>query len=63
MPDTSVKALVQDVLTPNMTREVWTSNCHKVLPFTLQDFSVGGVLPAVLYMLRWGHRRGQGTFC
>ncbi|MGO8751916.1 MAG: hypothetical protein ACLQNE_38730 [Thermoguttaceae bacterium] len=61
-PEKSAREIVEEVLTPHMTRELWTINCQEVLPFTLQDFAVGGVLPAMLYMFRWGYRRGQGTF-
>ncbi|HEV7301653.1 MAG TPA: hypothetical protein VGN72_19985 [Tepidisphaeraceae bacterium] len=53
---------VQDTLTPAMTAEVWTANYGFALPFTLQDFRIGAVLPAMLYMARWGHRRGRGGF-
>lgn len=31
-------------------------------PFTPQDFSVGAVLPMMLYLFRWGSRRGKGQF-
>jgi hypothetical protein len=45
-----------------MTEKIWTVNYRYALPLTLQDFSIGAVLPAMLYMARWGHRRGQGSF-
>lgn len=32
------------------------------LPFTPQHFEIGGLLPYMLYMARWGHRRGRGNF-
>ena len=56
------KAILEDILTHSMTREIWTLNCQEVLPFTPQDFDIGALLPAVLYMFRWGHRRGLGKF-
>ena len=56
------KAILEDILTSSMTREIWTLNCQEVLPFTPQDFDIGALLPAVLYMFRWGHRRGLGKF-
>src|SRR2546426_12580728 len=56
------KAIVSDVLTPKMTAQIWTGNYTPVFPFTPQHFSIGAVLPAVLYMFRWGHRRGRGKF-
>jgi hypothetical protein len=45
-----------------MTREIWTGNYEKALPLSIQDFELGGVLPAVFYMFRFGHRRGKGRF-
>ena len=56
------KAIVSDVLTPKMTAQIWTGNYTPVFPFTPQYFSIGAILPAVLYMFRWGHRRGRGKF-
>src|SRR5438045_3791545 len=53
---------VQESLTAAMTAEVWTVNYGYAPPFTLQDFSIGAVLPAMLFMARWGHRRGRGAF-
>ena len=58
----SVRKLVEGVLSPAMTREVWSSSYAKVLPVTVQDFDVSAVLPAVFYMFRFGHRRGKGRF-
>jgi hypothetical protein len=56
------KEVLNEVLTPAMVNEIWTANCEEVLAFTLQDFSVGALLPAMFYMFRRGHRRGQGSF-
>ena len=56
------KTIVSDVLTPKMMAQIWTGNYTPVFPFTPQYFSIGAVLPAVLYMFRWGHRRGRGKF-
>lgn len=53
---------MRQALSPQDFRQLWTSNCPTVLPATLQDFRIGGVLPAVLYMMRWGRRRGKGRF-
>jgi hypothetical protein len=41
---------------------LWTVNYFPALPFTPQHFEVGGLLPAMLYMARWGYRRGKGRF-
>jgi hypothetical protein len=56
------KTIVESVLTPQRTKELWSSNYAAVLPFTPQDFSMEAVLPAILYMFRRGHRRGTGKF-
>ena len=53
---------VEEVLSRDMTREVWSSNYDKVLPFSLADFELTAILPAVFYMFRFGHRRGKGKF-
>ncbi len=59
---TTARAIVDDVLSRAMTREIWTGNCEKVLPVSVQDFDLGAVLPAMFFMFRFGHRRGQGKF-
>ena len=56
------RKLVKSVLGGHMTSQVWTSTYTPVFPFTPQGFSVGAVLPMVLYLFRWGHRRGRGQF-
>ena len=58
----TVRAIVDDVLGRGMTREIWTGNYEKALPVSVQDFDLAGVLPAVFYMFRFGHRRGKGKF-
>ena len=58
----SVRAAVEDVLSRDMTREVWSGNYDKALPFSLQDFQLSAILPAVFYMFRFGQRRGVGNF-
>lgn len=57
-----VRKVVESVLGGNMTAQVWTSTYAPVFPFTPQGFSVGALLPMVLYLFRWGHRRGRGRF-
>ncbi|MGA9767212.1 MAG: hypothetical protein WBQ49_21425 [Rhodomicrobium sp.] len=54
--------IVESVLGADTTARIWTSNYLPVLPFTPQGFSVGAVLPMLLYLFRWGHRRGKGKF-
>jgi len=56
------KKIVEGVFGPHMTSQIWTGNYFPVLPFTLQNFEIGALLPAVFYMFRWGHRRGKGSF-
>lgn len=58
----TARAIVDDVLGRGMTREIWTASYEKALPISIQDFELTSVLPAVLYMFRFGHRRGKGRF-
>ena len=58
----AARRIVEDVLSPSVTREIWTANYHKALPISVQDFDLSAVLPAVFYMFRFGWRRGAGTF-
>ena len=58
----NAKTIVESVLTPARTKTLWTANYFSALPFTPQSFEIGGLLPAMLYMARWGHRRGRGHF-
>ena len=56
------RAILEDVLSKKDARELWGLGYRPVLPVTPGDFSMGGVLPAVLYMMRWAQRRGRGKF-
>jgi hypothetical protein len=56
------RQVVESVLGSRMTAQIWTSTYSPVFPFVPQDFSVGGVLPMMLYLFRWGNRRGKGKF-
>lgn len=51
-----------DALGRDMTELLWTGNTLQVYPATLQGFSIGSLLPAMMYMFRRGHRRGRGRF-
>jgi hypothetical protein len=62
MMATTARAIVEEVLSRGMTREIWTGNYDKALPVSVQDFDLSAVLPAVFYMFRFGHRRGKGKF-
>lgn len=57
-----VKTIVEEVLTVTRAKTLWTANYFPAIPFTAQDFELGSLLPAMLYMARWGHRRGKGNF-
>lgn len=59
---TTARAIVDDVLGREMTREIWTGNYEKALPVSVQDFDLSAVMPAVFYMFRFGQRRGKGKF-
>ena len=56
------KQIVESVLGPHMTSQIWTANYGRAFPFSLAGFEIGALLPAILYMFRWGHRRGKGDF-
>ncbi|MER9403661.1 hypothetical protein NKI36_06315 [Mesorhizobium caraganae] len=56
------RRVVESVLGNHMTAQIWTSTYPPVFPFVPQDFSVGAILPMMLYLFRWGHRRGKGRF-
>lgn len=58
----NVKTIVENVLTRDRTNKLWTVNYFPALPFTPTHFEMGGLLPAMLYMARWGYRRGKGRF-
>ncbi len=58
----NARKLVEDVLSPSMTREIWSGNYDEVLPVSVQSFEISAVLPAVFYMFRFGQRRGGGNF-
>ncbi len=62
MTTTNARGIVEEVLAPNMAREIWTGNFEKALPISIQDFDLSAILPAVFFMFRFGHRRGHGSF-
>ena len=61
MPRTA-RNIVEESLTKQRADALWTGNYLPVLPITPQYFDVGALLPAMLYLARWGHRRGVGKF-
>jgi hypothetical protein len=56
------RQVIESVLGSQMTAQIWTSTYYPVFPFVPQDFSVGAILPMMLYQFRWGTRRGKGKF-
>lgn len=62
MMPSETRQVIESVLGSQMTAQIWTSTYSPVFPFTPQDFSVGAVLPMMLYLFRWGNRRGKGQF-
>ncbi|MDE2125237.1 MAG: hypothetical protein KGJ62_01455 [Armatimonadetes bacterium] len=53
---------MEEVLGRREAGELWATGYRPAFPLTPQEFTLGGVLPAVLYMMRWGQRRGKGNF-
>ena len=51
------KEVLEDVYGRAALSEIWAVNYPDLIPFTLQSFEVGSVLPAAMYMFRRGHRR------
>ena len=58
----AVKTVVEEALGPQRTRILWTANYYPALPFAPQSFEIGALLPVMLYMARFGYRRGKGNF-
>lgn len=56
------RKVFEEVLGKRDVKEIWGTGYSPALPVTPQDYTMGGVLPAVLYMMRWEHRRGKGKF-
>lgn len=56
------RTVLEEVFSPQRARELWSAGYGAVLPVTPQDFALEAILPVVLYMFRWGHRRGVGKF-
>ena len=56
------RQLVEETLSPARTHLLWSTLFEPALPMTPQDFELSGVLPAIMYMARYGQRRGAGKF-
>ena len=59
---TNARGIVEDVLTPAMAQEIWSSSYDKALPIIINNFDLSAILPAMFYMFRYGQRRGRGAF-
>lgn len=58
----SARDVFRNVLPGNMADEIWSGRYDKALPISSNAFDLSAVLPAVLYMFRFGQRRGRGKF-
>lgn len=58
----TVKTIVEEVLGFQRANKLWTATYHPAFPFLLAGYDIGAFLPGMLYMARWGHRRGKGKF-
>lgn len=61
MPRT-VKTIVEEIFGFPRANALWTANYYPAFPAQPQVYDIGALLPAMLYMARWGHRRGKGNF-
>lgn len=58
----TVKTIVEETFGFQRASALWTANYYPAFPVTPQIYDIGALLPAMLYMARWGHRRGKGNF-
>lgn len=58
----TVKTIVEETFGFQRANALWTANYHPAFPITPQVYDIGALLPAMLYMARWGQRRGKGNF-
>lgn len=58
----TVRTIVEETFGFQRANTLWTANYYPALPVTPQVYDIGALLPAMLYMARWGHRRGKGSF-
>ena len=58
----TVKTIVEETLGFQRAKALWTTIYYPAFPITPQDYDIGALLPAMLYMARWGYRRGKGNF-
>lgn len=58
----SVRNIVEETFGYHRTKMLWAAGYSIAIPLAPATFDVGAILPAILYMARWGHRRGVGGF-
>ncbi len=58
----SPQAILAESLSAREAAAFWGAGYPVAFPVAPQDFTMAAVLPAVLYTMRWGHRRGSGKF-
>ncbi|MDG6999695.1 MAG: hypothetical protein JRN15_11330 [Nitrososphaerota archaeon] len=56
------RQILEDALSKAIVTKVWSANVESIMPLTFNDVDLQAVMPAVLYTLRWGGRRGGGRF-
>lgn len=54
--------IVENTLGRVKAKRLWTASYNPAIPATINMFPIGGLLPAIMYLARWGHRPGRGTF-
>jgi hypothetical protein len=59
---TNERSIAENCLNANLIETLWTTNYLNALPMTPQNYDIGALLPVMLYMARWGNRRGKGKF-
>ncbi len=57
-----IRTNLRDSLGRKLERAVWSSNADSLLPIQFNDVDLKAVIPAVLYILRFGARPGKGYF-
>lgn len=58
----TAKTIVEEAFGFQRAKALWTAIYYPALPMMPAVYDVGALLPAMLYMARWGHRRGKGNF-
>lgn len=56
------RTILREVLPRRMADDIWSTRYDKALPISFSAFELSAILPAVLYMFRFGQRRGRGEF-